>query len=103
MCSLESAPKRAPSSKKEHIMTTGKYSGTVQRWSRFNYAFARPDQPIAELGDKQEIFVGTVQLRRSRIFQPLQAGDRLSFDLKKAGDGRFEACNIRLLDMAAAA
>jgi hypothetical protein len=93
------AQKRAPSSEKQ----PGKYRGVVQRWSRFGYGFVRSDQTIPEIGPDAELFVGAVQLRRSRILHPLQHGDRLSLDLKKAGDGRYEATNIALLDMAAAA
>ena len=93
------APKRTPSSEKQ----PGKHTGTLARWSSFGYGFALMDRPIPELGDRQEIFVGSVQLRRSRILHPLQHGDRISFDLKKSGEDRWEACNIALLETAAAA
>jgi hypothetical protein len=70
---------------------------TIHRGSRFGYGFLRPETTIPEIGDG-EVFCGSVQLR----LEPLRHGDRISFDLKKAGDDRWEACNIALLDMAAA-
>jgi cold shock CspA family protein len=87
------APKRTPEKQK----AAGKYCGAIRRWSRYGYGFIKPDQTIPEIGPDAELFVGAVQLRRSRILHPLQHGDRLSFDLKKAGDGRYEACNVSLL------
>jgi cold shock CspA family protein len=95
--SLERAPKR----QSEKRDMTGKYCGTCHRWSQHGYGFIQPDTPIAEIAG--EVFVGFRGLRRSGINHPLQRGDRLSFDISKTSEGRWEACNIALLDQAAAA
>jgi len=94
---LEQPAQKRPAEKQK---MAGKYCGSVHRWSRFGYGFVRPDQRIAELGDRQEVFVGSVALRRSNILQPLQHGDRIAFDIRKARDDRYEATNITLLDQA---
>jgi cold shock CspA family protein len=95
---LEPKPQRQAAEKQK---PPGRYSGVVARWSRFNYGFIKSDNPIPEIDS--EVFVGAIQLKRSGIRHPLKLGDKVCFDLRKTGDGRYEAENIGLLEPAQAA
>jgi cold shock CspA family protein len=95
MRKLESAPKRKQSEKQK----MGMHLGTCTSWTKHGYGFVQPDRPIP--GIERDLFVGFRTLMRAGI-NKLERGDRVSFDIGRAKDGRPEATNIQIIEALAA-
>lgn len=82
----------------------GVHLGTCHHWNdTANFGFLRPDAPIVDDLDR-DLFVGRKSLAKSGL-KALRRGDRVSFDIGRAKDGRPEAINVSLVadDVAEAA
>jgi cold shock CspA family protein len=98
---LQPAPKRK---KQSETQTMGVHFGTCAHWNvEHGYGFISPDAPAAipEIKDR-DLYVGNRSLQRSGI-KFLQRGDRVSFDVGKARDGRPEAINVNIVESLMAA
>jgi cold shock CspA family protein len=96
MRSLEPAQKREPSENKWEFITAPAATGMPKRasaslpWTHRSY----------EVADR-DLYVGWRSLQRSGI-NKLERGDRVSFDIGRAKDGRPEATNIQIIEALAA-
>ena len=91
MRKLESAQQRKKQS--EENLKVGIHYGTCTSWT--GYGFVQPDRPIP--GIERDLFVGFRTLQRSGI-NKLERGDRVSFDIGRAKDGRPEVTNIQIIE-----
>jgi cold shock CspA family protein len=91
---LQPAPRRQ--SEKRQM---GMHLGTCTSWTKHGYGFVQPDRPIPEI--ERDLFIGFRTLQRSGI-RALARGDRVSFDVGRAKDGRLEATNIQIIEALAA-
>ena len=79
----------------------GVHYGTCCHWNaEARFGFIAIDAPIVEVADR-DLYVGWRSLQRSGI-NKLERGDRVSFDIGRAKDGRPEATNIQIIEALAA-